>query len=62
MNLGSAVKRVALFQAAMTTNKKKFNFLMQRGFCTVLLFIPLIVAGGRLVTRVVLNLWNMLES
>jgi hypothetical protein len=62
MNLVLAAVTADLFQAAMTTNKKKFNFLMQRGFCTVLLFIPLIVAGGRLVTRVVMNLWNMLES
>lgn len=33
-------------------------------FCglNTLLFIPLIVAGGRLAVRVVLNLWNMLES
>lgn len=29
--------------------------------CNVFLFIPLIVAGGRLCVRLVMNLWNMLE-
>ncbi|GEM_PF-4579504 len=27
-----------------------------------LYFLPLIIMGGRLVVRVILNLWNMLES
>ncbi len=31
-------------------------------YCTTLYFLPLIVMGGRLAVRVVLNLWNMIEQ
>lgn len=39
--------------------RKKF---FQMRHCTMLYFIPLIVAGGRLACRVVLNLWNLIEQ
>lgn len=61
MKWGGAATITDFLGETMTT-KKRFNFFVQRGFCTALLFIPLIVAGGRLVTRVVMNLWNMFES
>ncbi|MBI1977138.1 MAG: hypothetical protein HYS55_00105 [Candidatus Omnitrophica bacterium] len=32
-----------------------------RGMCRTLYFWPLIVAGGRMVVRIMLNLWNMVE-
>jgi hypothetical protein len=36
------------------------NFFQVR-HCTTLYFLPLIIAGGRLATRVVMNLWNLIE-
>jgi len=51
--------------AAAITNKKtaKDRFLgFQVSFTRSLMFWPLIVAGGRLVFRVVFNLWDMIES
>ena len=37
------------------------NHLWQKGMCKVLYFWPLIVMAGRMVTRVVLNVWNLIE-
>jgi hypothetical protein len=31
-------------------------------YCTTLYFIPLIIMGGRLAARVVMNLWNLIEQ
>lgn len=33
----------------------------QKGMCRVLYFWPLIVMGGRMITRMVLNVWNLIE-
>ena len=39
----------------------KARRMFQAGVCHTLYFWPLIVMGGRLVAKVVLNLWNMIE-
>ena len=42
---------------------RKFNAVIPKHFCcgTVLLFIPLIIMGGKLAARLVMNLWNLIE-
>ncbi len=49
--------------------KEKFLKAVQNAWCRYLrvsncgfLFIPLIIAGGRLVARIIMNTWDMLES
>jgi len=39
---------------------KKCHF-WQRGMCQALYFWPLIIMGGRLVAKVILNIWNLFE-
>ena len=39
---------------------RKHRFF-QAGMCRTLYFWPLIVAGGRLASRALLNLWNLIE-
>lgn len=39
-----------------------FNRMGQIGLCNTFLFWPLIIAGGRLVGRIILNLWNIIEQ
>lgn len=34
---------------------------VRKSYCRMIYFWPLIVAGGRIVTRVILNLWNLIE-
>ncbi len=34
---------------------------VQKSYCRMIYFWPLIIAAGRIVTRAVLNLWNMVE-
>lgn len=40
----------------------KKDRLWRAGMCRTLYFWPLIVAGGRLAGRALLNLWNMIEG
>lgn len=42
--------------------KPKEKFFRDAAFSCILLFLPLMIMAGRLATRVVLNLWNMIES
>ncbi len=34
---------------------------LQKSYCRMIYFWPLIIAAGRIATRAVLNLWNMIE-
>lgn len=57
MNLVLAINRAVSSQVVIKMNSKMRKWMQYSQF-----FIwPLIVAGGRLVTRVILNIWDMLE-
>ena len=45
----------------MVMKHSKMERLWHAGMCRTLYFWPLIVMGGRLVAKVVLNLWNLVE-
>ncbi len=45
----------------MSKKHFKMKHFWQAGMCQTLYFWPLIVMGGRLVVKVVLNVWNLLE-
>ena len=62
MSWVSAVKTAGSFQVVTKMNKKNTAKRMwQSGVCHTLYFWPLIVAGGRIVARAILNIWNMIE-
>lgn len=58
MSLPLATAKAACWAGAIINMVKK----LQTRFCTTFYFLPLIVMGGRLAVRVVLNLWNMIEQ
>ena len=37
------------------------RLMLQKSYCRMIYFWPLIIAAGRIMTRAVLNLWNMVE-
>ncbi len=60
MNLLGAVLEVVSCAEDLTINMLNKAFV-KKSYCQVIYFWPLFIAAGRLVTRAVLNLWNMIE-
>ena len=45
----------------MVAKHSKMKHFWHAGLCHTLYFWPLIVMGGRLVAKVVMNVWNLIE-
>ena len=43
------------------TKNKAVTQIYHASLCRTLYFIPLLIAGGRMVVRIMLNLWNLVE-
>jgi len=61
MNLALAADRAASFQAE-NNMKTLISKMKSVHFGNTFLFVPFIIMGGRLVFRVIMNTWNMIEG
>lgn len=62
MNSGSAIAAAVLYPAEVINMKTLIKKIKTVHFGNTLLFVPFIIMGGRLVFRVIMNTWNMIEG